>query len=182
MNIFIVLQINSREMFDYPCFLPPFFYHMHSRNSTSLLRARATPLSIDTSHDGLRSMYTPPRPLSSEFDHLTSSPVNFQSRESAGVAAREPDESSFLFDQSDHVSTLSTIAKHHLYTHQSSIKDSNAMPNTSGLLAPEQPSFTTGRYHTREDRLRALRQNATNAFLSGLVAFIGEKLMASTGG
>ncbi|EPB82088.1 hypothetical protein HMPREF1544_11170 [Mucor circinelloides 1006PhL] len=56
------------------------------------------------------------------------------------------------------------------------------MPNTSDLLAPELSSFITGRYHTREDRLRALRQTATHSFLPGLAAFIGEKLMASTDG
>lgn len=155
---------------------------MHPRNASSPPRTRTTPLRSDTPYDGSRSINTPPRPLTGDFDDLSSSPINFHSRQSGGVGGGLGE--SPFFDRSDDLRTFS--ATQQLVSDHISIgsTDSDHILSTSGisknLFAPEQSSFT-GKHHTREDRLRTLRQDAMNNFLPGTASFIGEKLMTSTG-
>lgn len=157
-----------------------------SRNAASPAR-RTAPLGIGTSHELIR---TPPAGpgSSSETEHLSSSPINFASRRSAGVGAEPGD--TFLFrdqgNDDDEEARVALSQQHPLASDHISVSstDSDPMPGTSGLsismLAPEQTSFA-GNHLTREERLRVLRRNAVGAFLPGFATFINEKLMAATG-
>lgn len=153
---------------------------MHPRNASSPPRTRTTPLRTESSFDSTRSINTPPRPLSGEFDDLSSSPINFHSRQSAGGGIGE----SPFFDRSEDLRQFSATTQHVSDHISIGSTDSEPILSTSGisknLFAPDQPSFS-GKHHTREDRLRTLRQDAMNNFLPGTSSFIGEKLMVSTG-
>ncbi|KAG2190667.1 hypothetical protein INT46_003905 [Mucor plumbeus] len=152
---------------------------MHPRNASSPPRTRTTPLRTESSFDSTRSINTPPRPLSSEFDDLSSSPIIFHSRQSAGGGLGE----SPFFDRSEDLRQFSATTQHGSDHISIGSTDSEPILSTSGisknLFAPDQPSFS-GKHHTREDRLRTLRQDAMNNFLPGTASFIGEKLMVST--